>query len=267
MTRTATLRIVLWVCAVIATGQSTAAADTSSLSGRLLLLAAASTTEAVDDARAEFGKLHPGVTIRVSYGASSTLAQQIAAGADADLFLSASGQWAEFLQGKQLVARGRDLFGNRLVIVTAADSNIEVKQPDDLLQPRFRRLAMADPKSVPAGVYGRQALETLGLWKQLEAKVAAAADVRQALNFVDVGAAEAGIVYATDAATDKKVRTALVFDAKLHEPIRYPLVLLKHGADRAAAVALYDFLGSPAAAAIFRRHGFVVPAAPDRPKP
>jgi len=118
-------------------------------------------------------------------------------------------------------------------------------------------LALADPEAVPAGIYARQALTRLGLWDRLKDKVAAAQDVRQALVFVETGAAEAGIVYATDAAASAKVRVAMGIDPGLTEPIRYPLVLLKSAESNPAARAFYEFLGSAEAAGVFRKHGFV----------
>jgi len=226
--------------------------------GRLLVLAAASTREAIDELRANFAGQHPEVTVRASFAASSTLAQQADAGAEADLFLSASSQWADFLEGKDLVALRSDLLSNELVVVVPADSKITIDGAARLADPRIRRLVLADPKAVPAGVYARQALEKLNLWEKLGSKVAGAADVRQALKFVETGAAEAGIVYRSDAQGDKKVRIALALDPKLSQPIRYPLVLLKRGADNKAAVAFYEFLRSPPAAAVFRRYGFIV---------
>ena len=179
LTRAAVISIVL--LRLIAAVDATIADDTPALSGKVLLLAAASTTEAVDEVREAFVKLHPGVTVRTSFGGSSTLARQIEAGAEADLFLSANNQWVAYLAEKQLVARKHSLLGNRLVVVVAADSKLEIRKPDDLLQVGVRRLALADPKSVPAGIYARQSLEALGLWKELRGKVAAALDVRQAL--------------------------------------------------------------------------------------
>jgi molybdate transport system substrate-binding protein len=256
VTRAAIVSMLLF--GLIAGAGPLVAEDTTELSGKLLLLAAASTTEAVDEVREAFIKLHPDVTIRTSFGGSSALARQIEAGAEADLFLSASDQWARYLAEKQLIARQRNLLSNRLVVVVAADSKLAIRKPEDLLQAGVQRLALADPKSVPAGIYARQSLETLGLWKDLQDKVAGAMDVRQALKFVDTGAAEAAIVYATDAAVSKNSRVALLLDPKLADPVEYPLVLLKHGADRKAALALYDFFASPAALAIFRRHGFLV---------
>ncbi len=257
--------VILLVGAVIC-GRA-GAAEESDVSAKLLLLAAASTSEAVDEIRAAFVQLHPGVTVRTSYGASSTLAQQINVGAEADLFLSASSEWADFLSKKELVQQRRDLLSNQLVIVVPADATIAIQGPKDLSQAAIRRLALADPSSVPAGKYAKQALVALGLWSQLERKVAGAADVRQALRFVETGAAEAGIVYATDAAASRAVRVAAKIDPKLSQPIRYPLVLVKRGAERPAAVALYEFFSSPEAGAVFRRHGFVVlpPPGPTQP--
>lgn len=263
MTHATALRVMLLGWTLLAQPFLCAAADKNPLSGKLLVFAAASTTEAIDEIRAAFVRLYPGVSVRVSYGASSSLAQQIAAGAQADLFLSASTEWAEFLNKRQRIDRQRDLLSNQLVIVTPVSSKLEIAKPADLAQVKIGRLALADPKSVPAGIYARAALEKMGLWKELESKVAGAADVRQALHFVASGAAEAGIVYATDAAASKAVRVTLTIDPKLSGPIRYPLVLIKDGADRPAAVALYDFLGSPAATTIFRRHGFIVPVPSD----
>lgn len=128
-------------------------ADKDSLSGAVLMLAAASTTDALEAIKAEFVRLHPRVTLRVSYGASSALAKQIDAGAEADLFLSASSEWAEFLNKAKLIDRQRNLLGNELVIVTPTDSKLTIKGPRDLVHPDIRHLAIADAKAVPAGVY------------------------------------------------------------------------------------------------------------------
>ena len=259
---------VVGVCLALATLADHAwlrAAEADPLSGKILLLAAASTTDAVEELRTAFIRLHPGVSIRTSYAASSTLAQQIAAGAQADLFLSASSEWVDFLAGKQLVERRRDLLGNRLVIVTAVDSPLKIAKPLELAQAGIRRLALADPKSVPAGVYARQALEKLGIWNEVAGRVAGAADVRQALHFVETGAADAGMVYATDAAASKAVRVASDIPSSLTAPIRYPLVLVKAPGERRAAGVFYEFLGSDRAAAVFRRYGFVAPPPTDTP--
>jgi molybdate transport system substrate-binding protein len=150
--------------------------------------------------------------------------------------------------------------GNQLVIVVPADSTLRIARPEDLLDERVRRLALGDVDSVPAGIYARQALTKLSLWEKLRGKVVNAADVRQALQFVQTGAADAGIVYATDGAVAKQVRVAAVIDSKLTEPIRYPLVLLKTGAKNPAAIELFEFLASDGAAAVFRKYGFQLPS-------
>jgi molybdate transport system substrate-binding protein len=226
------------------------------LSGKVLVFAAASTTDALDEIRAEFERLHPAVKVRMSFAASSALAQQIRAGAPADVFLSASHQWADAVG--ELVARRRDLLGNTLVVVVPVKSSLRIERPEALAGAGVRRLAIADPRAVPAGIYARQALEKLGLWKTLQPRLAGGADVRQALKFVETGAADAGIVYSTDAATARKVRIAMSLDAGLTEPIRYPLVLLKQAEGNAAAAAFYEFLTLEPARAVFERHGFLV---------
>ena len=118
---------------------------------------------------------------------------------------------------------------------------------------------------MPAGIYARQAFTKLGIWPQLKPKVAAADSVRQALMYVETGAAEAGVVYATDAALSRKVKVALTIPADLTEPIVYPLALLKHGAGREPAEAFYRYLSSPAAGKVFEKYGFTA-AAPHAPR-
>ena len=260
------LAFLVWcvlVCGA-ALGQSTRQTDPT---GTVIVFAATSTTEAMNAIRSEFGRLHPAVTVRTSYAASSALARQIEAGAGADVFLSASTQWTDYLKTKQLVTRSRDLLGNRLVVIVPADSKIKIDRASDLAQKSIRRIALADPQAVPAGVYAREALEKMKLWESLRSKVAGAADVRQALKFVETGAAEAGIVYATDAAEEEGVRVALTLDASLSDPIRYPAVLLARARRNTAAVAFYEFLASKPAAVVFARHGFVVLDNRDEAKP
>ncbi len=258
MRRTGRITIVCLLVVVGAAAFRALAADESTLSGKVLILAAASTTDAVEELARHFERVHSQVTIRTSIAASSTLARQIEAGAGADLFLSASRQWAESLAEKKLVARQKDLLGNELVIVVPMDSKLPIERAEDLAQPAVRHVALADATSVPAGIYARQALEKLGLWKSLASKATGAADVRQALMHVESGAAEAGIVYASDAATSKRIRVAARIDRGLTDPISYPLMLLTHGAENKAAAAFYEFLSSPAALEVFERHGFHV---------
>ncbi len=223
---------------------------------QVTILAAASTTDAIGEIVRSFEQSHPSVNVRTSFGASSTLAQQIVAGARADVFLSASVEWADTLRAESLVADSRDLLGNRLVVIVPADSTLTIDKPEELRNQAVRHLALADPSSVPAGIYARAALERLGLWSELSPRVAAGSDVRQALDFVATGAAEAGIVYASDAVAQHRVRIACEFPPELSQAIRYPLVLLNPS--RPGARALYDYIASDAASETFERYGFVV---------
>ena len=199
---------------------------------------------------------------RTSCASSAVLAQQVLHGADADILISADEASADLLAKQSLVAETKLFLGNRLVVVVPSDSLLEIRRPADLaavkIAVKIDRLALGDPDSVPAGAYAKKALVKLGLWDKLKTKVAAAGDVRQALAYVETGAAAAGIVYATDAAVSKKVRVACEIPEDLTGPVRYPFVLLKHGAESAAANAFYRFLLSPEAAAVYRKHGFTV---------
>ena len=221
----------------------------------VLVFAAASTTNAMDEIRQAFQQ-RAGSGVQTSYASSGTLAQQIVNGANADIFLSADEKWVEHVAKQKLVFRQQDLLVNRLVVIVPADSRLQVQRVEDLAATDIRHLAMGDPDGVPAGKYARQALTELRLWERVTGKVVSAEDVRHALAFVETGAAEAGIVYATDAAISKKVKVALEIPPRLSSPIRYPIVLLSSAANKPAAVQFYDYVRSPAAAAVFRRYGF-----------
>lgn len=223
----------------------------------ITIFAAASATNALDEIKAAFAE-KTGAEVRASYAASSTLAQQIEKGAEVDLFLSADVRWADYVAGKTPPARRRNLLGNRLVIVAPASAKTTLNKPEDLLSDKIKHLALGDPEAVPAGRYAKQALASLGLWEKLKSKVVPAEDVRHALTYVETAAAEAGIVYATDAAVSKKVAVVAAVPADLTEPVRYPLLLLKRGAERESAKAFYDYLGSPEATTVFERFGFSV---------
>lgn len=230
----------------------------------VLLLAAASTQEPIETIVTNYQRSNPSVAVQCSFAGSPTLAEQIVAGADADLFLSANEAWAQHLADQGLVAERTALLRNRLVLIVPVESDVVITKPEDLLKESVRHVAMGDPEAVPAGIYGKQALEKLNLWSGVQDKVVAGADVRQALSYVETGAAEAGIVYATDAIISDKVKTAFPFALDLTEPVVYPLVLLKSAADKPAAEAFYKHLQSSEALGIFRQQGFgIVERKPD----
>jgi len=201
--------------------------------------------------------------LQLSFAASSVLARQIESGAPADVFISASAEWMDYLEDAALIAPGTrlDLVGNRLVLVAAAGEHERWQTfsfnasafPADLLH---GRLAMADPDHAPAGVYARQALQALGWWPALAPRLAPAPHVRAALAWVERGHCPAGIVYATDATTSAGVRTVAAVPDSLHQRIRYPAAAVA-GRLSADVLALLEQLRSPTAADIFRHHGFV----------
>ncbi|NIA67184.1 molybdate ABC transporter substrate-binding protein [Pelagibius litoralis] len=226
------------------------------------LFAAASTTDAVNEIAEAFAA-QTGGSIRPVVAASSTLARQIAQGAPADLFLSASGAWVDHLAEQRLIVAESQtaLLANRLVLVAPADSPLRLQLlPGASLDAALGdgRLAIGDPAHVPAGIYARQALEALGLWDQVADRLAQASNVRAALALVGRGEAVAGIVYKTDAAIARNVKVLDVFPADTTPPITYPLAIVT-GRDSVAVRAVYNFLKSDEAAAIFRKHGFTSP--------
>jgi molybdate transport system substrate-binding protein len=244
-------RCTLLLCAVPYLAAAEAPAET------VHVFAAASTKDAVEEIARAF-KEETGIAVDVTPAASSTLAKQIDKGADADLFLSADEDWADFLSDRKLVEKRRDLLGNRLAVVTPADSKRKLSELADLTDPGVKQLALGGP-AVPAGRYARQALEKAGVWDKVKDRVVEAGDVRAALAFVVKGEVDAGVVYVTDAAAaGDKVHAAFVVPNDLHKPIRYPLVLLKRDAIKPEAKRLYDYLAGDKAAAVFRKAGFAV---------
>ena len=225
----------------------------------ITVFAAASLTNVLNDLGEAFG-MQGSIPVRFSFAASSTLAHQIENGAAADIFFSADVEWMDYLQQRDLVQRQtrRDVIGNRLVLIAPADSRVELK-----IAPHFAllsalgggRLATGDPDSVPVGRYAREALTALGVWTDVEGRLIRADSVRSALAFVDRGEAPLGIVYATDAAIDKKVRTVDVFAAGLHQPIVYPAALTAHA--KPGAAQFLDFIRGPEGQAAFKAYGFV----------
>lgn len=224
-----------------------------------LVLAAASLQEALNACADQWAASgHPRPVI--SFAASSALARQIEAGAPADLYIAADEAWMNHVERKGLLApRSRASFlTNRLALVAPASSRVALS-----IKPGFPlvralgngRLAMADPDAVPAGKYGKAALEALKVWPGVSNTIARAENVRAALALVERGEAPLGIVYTTDARASARVRLVGVFPATSHPPIIYPLARLKTSTNPEAE-AFRRFLLSPKARAVFARHGF-----------
>jgi molybdate transport system substrate-binding protein len=206
----------------------------------LQVFAATSTRSGLEKAVPRTAPAKEAFHVSFTFGPSSVLAKQIAEGAKADLFLSADVASVQYLAGRGLVAERRDLLTNRLAVVVPADSQLTLWELRDLAQPAVKRLALGEP-AVPVGEYARQALGKVGILDELKPRVVGGYDVAATLQLVARGEVDAGIVYATDARGQARVRVALEVPADLHQPIVYPLVLLKGAQPQARRLADYLF--------------------------
>jgi molybdate transport system substrate-binding protein len=221
------------------------------------VFAAASTTNAITDIAVLF-KEKTGIEVTTNFASSSTLAQQIESGADADVFISANEKWADYLEEKHFSSKRESILGNRIVIAAPEDSDIAGDSPEVLLSPKIKNIAMGDPSGVPAGKYGKEALVKLGLWEQIESKVIAAKDVRSALAYIETNSAEAGIVYSTDAAITDKVKVVFLFpEEATDKPISYPAMILEQALHKDNAAEFFEFLKTQDARKIFEKYGFI----------
>jgi molybdate transport system substrate-binding protein len=224
------------------------------------VLAASSLTNALQDVGKTFEA--SGAKVKFVFAASSLLARQIEAGAQADVFISADAEWMNYLADRNLIQTGsrKDILSNRLALVAPKDSAIKLE-----IRERFPlaealgggRLALADPDTVPAGRYARSALTSLGVWESVAEKLVRAENVRVALTYVARGEAPLGIVYETDAIAEPAVRIVGLFPATSHLPITYPAALTVQGTS-ADAKAFLKFLSGESAAAAFKKYGFIV---------
>jgi molybdate transport system substrate-binding protein len=226
----------------------------------ILVFGAASLKNALDEANAAYLR-QTNKKVVVSYGASSALARQIESGAPADIFISADLDWMDYVAQRNLIkpATRSNILGNTLVLVAPADSKVtlSIARNFPLAQALAGgRLAMADPASVPAGKYGKAALEALGVWSSVADNIAPAPDVRATLVLVARGETPLGIVYQTDAAAEKAVKTVATFPADTHPPIVYPIAVTT-SSSHPDALAYVAFLKSDAVKPIFEKQGFV----------
>lgn len=227
----------------------------------LLIFAAASTTDILNEALADYQKTSPN-RVRVSFASSGALARQIDAGAPAHLFLSANRKWVRWLEerGKTAFGRRTDLLANRLVLVAPLDSTLDLKIGTAFPLAAALgdgRLAMADPAHVPAGQYAEEALKKLSVWNDVGPRAARMSSVRAALALVERGEVPTGIIYRTDALRSKQVRIVDIFPADSHTRIAYTLALVGKGDDK-AAISLFSYLLSHQAREIYQRFGFEV---------
>ncbi len=225
----------------------------------LLVFAATSLRDPLTEASRKYEE-DSGVNVDISFGASQSLAQQIVSGAPADVFMSAGTAPVEFLEARNLISNdgARRLLGNELVVVVREDSR-EISSLGSLTSHAVKRLALADPSLAPAGAYAREALQSEGAWDDLRGKLLFGKDVKAAMTYVEVGNADVGIVYRTDARSSDSLKVVHAVEPTLHSPIVYPAVAINDSSNREDIADYLDFLSSDEALDIFRRFGFSDP--------
>ncbi len=223
------------------------------------VFAAASLTDSLEEIAATYEKQSDD-RIVFNLGASSTLARQIEEGAPADIFFSADEAKMDRLEQKGLIFKEtrKSRLSNSLVIVIAAEKSAAIESPKDLATDKVKRLALAEPKTVPAGIYAKEYLQKQNLWSAVESKVIPTENVRAALAAVEAGNVEAGIVYKTDAASSRRVKVAYEVPVEDSPAISYPMAVVKEAKQPEAAKKFLQYLGSRDATKVFERFGFIV---------
>lgn len=205
-----------------------------------------------------FEKAHPEVTVKGTYDSSGKLQTQIEEGLEADLFMSAAMQQMEALTEENLVdpSSVRKLLENQIVLITPSEDGLDLADFTDITE--ADTIAIGDPASVPAGQYAREALTSLGLWEEVLSKASLGTNVTEVLNWVAEGSAQAGVVYATDAATTDRVKVAAAApEGSLSEPVIYPAGLVQASGNKEEAGGFLEFLQSKEAMRVFEKYGFI----------
>ncbi|MBD2327927.1 molybdate ABC transporter substrate-binding protein [Alkalinema sp. FACHB-956] len=225
----------------------------------LTVSAAASLTNVLQEIAPLYQESNATATVRYNFASSGALQRQVEQGSPVDVFIAAAAKPLNQLEAKNLIVPGsrRNLLKNRMVLIVPANQS-GVSNLQGLTQDEVKRIAIGDPASVPAGQYAQQILEKQGLWKTLQAKYVLANNVRQVLQFVESGNAQAGLVYLTDAKTTNQVKIVETIADNLHDPIVYPIAVIKTSKHPEAATDFSNFLSSPIAQNRFTQAGFEI---------
>jgi molybdate transport system substrate-binding protein len=226
----------------------------------LTISAAASLNDALMDVKADFEKKNKSIHLLINLGGSGSLQQQIIQGAPVDLFISAANEQFDDLIQKGFVNKKDSsvLLGNKLVLITNKSITMRISNFKSLEKSNIKQIAIGTPESVPAGMYAKQTLESIGIWDKIQAKIIPTKDVRQVLTYVETGNVDAGIVYMTDAKISDKVKVDAVANEKLHDPIVYPAGIIKTSTHKKEAKQFFQYLNSKSAKTIFKKFGFNV---------
>jgi molybdate transport system substrate-binding protein len=227
----------------------------------LTVSAAASLKTAMDEIKANYATEKPNITLSINYGGSGALETQIEQGAPVDVFMSAATKQVDMLKAKGLILEGTDknLLGNQLVLVVPSNSTADLKDFQGVAtNAAIKKLALGEPKTVPAGQYGTEVFTKLNILDSVTPKIVYAKDVTEVLNWVATGNADAGVVYMTDAKTTDKVKVIATAAEDSHTPIVYPAAVIKASAHEDSAKAFLSYLSSDKAKAVFEKYGFTV---------
>lgn len=238
----------------------------------LVVFAAASMTEALNEIAANYKQVAPNITLVFNYDSSGTLKTQLLEGAEADMFISAGQKQMNEIdiaadpavntEGYDLVMQGTrfNLVANKLALVVPISADIGISSFEDLASDSIRLIALGGP-DVPVGQYARDVLEYLGIWEKLitGGKITFASNVKEALAQVELAAVDCGVVYSTDAATCEGVTVAAVAPEGSHTPVCYPAAVLKGARNVEAALDFAEYLKGEECAEVFERIGFALP--------
>lgn len=230
--------------------------STNETKSALTVSAAASLKEVMEEVKQTYTTVQPNVTITYNFGSSGSLQQQIEQGAPVDVFISAAAQQMDALEEKGLIVTDtrRNILSNQVVLI--APKNSPVTDFKDLTSNNLKKIALGEPKTVPAGKYGQEVLTYLKIFNSLKPKLIFAKDVRQVLAYVETGNVDAGIVYITDARSSNWVKVVATAPAQTHSPIIYPVAVIKDSKNINIAKNFGQFLSSKSAADIYQKYGF-----------
>ena len=255
--------ILVFVCAVTGcTNQGKGQARTQEEPKRateLTVFAAASLTDAITDISKSFESERT-ARVYTNFAGSQTLQVQIERGAPADLFISASPKQMDALEEKGAIYESsrRNILKNSLVLVAPIGTSHQIEKPEELTGVRIRRIAIGEPNSVPAGIYGTEALNRLGIWSGVRPKLIPGTDVRSVLAYTEAGEVDFGIVYKTDASLSEKVRIAYEFPPSSHSPIVYPAAVIRGATHEDLAHLFLRYLETSEVRRVFKKYGFSV---------
>jgi molybdate transport system substrate-binding protein len=232
--------------------------DASSKKTEVVISAAASLTDALNEIKPAFEQEHPDMKVTYTFGSSGKLAQQIVQGAPVDVFLSASKKDMDTVQKQNLITKEtlRDFAKNELVLIAPLDSTLQIDSFQKVTPENVKQLAIGEPESVPAGRYTKETFEKLGTWDKMKDHLVLGKDVRQVLTYVESGNVDAGVVYASDAKISKKVKVLATAESQWHKPITYPGAVISNTGHVKEAQQFLEYLTSEKGKEILKKYGF-----------